>query len=230
MLEAKNLPDIGRFSSRPRSGSTAANEVKSCSPTMSPLPLASYLRPMDRDNATHSGPGKADRCRRDTSGSDKSWPGPTCGREIRPAPRPPQAPGSAAGKTSFKATTRFPAGMGDWVVKVATWPRACTPASVRPEPWGRTFSPGHPSNGRGQCALDRGRLGLDLPSKELRAIVGQDQFEIAHDDCLESYRARSSSKPVANLYKALRGRTLVQLQNWMNVSAILFHSIRAQDQ
>ena len=37
--------------------------------------------------------------------------------------------------------TRFSGGMGDCVPKLATWPRACTPASVRPEPWGRMFSP-----------------------------------------------------------------------------------------
>src|SRR5579872_2622080 len=45
------------------------------------------------------------------------------------------------GKISFKALTRFSAGMGDLVVNVATWARAWTPASVRPEPCGKTFSP-----------------------------------------------------------------------------------------
>src|ERR1700730_2186225 len=42
---------------------------------------------------------------------------------------------------SFNALTRFCAGMDDSVVNVATWARACTPASVRPEPCGKTFSP-----------------------------------------------------------------------------------------
>src|SRR4029077_12261751 len=50
-----------------------------------------------------------------------------------------------------------------------------------------------PSNGQRQCALDRGRPGLDLPPGELGAVIGQDQFEIAHDDCLESSRVRLSS-------------------------------------
>jgi len=42
---------------------------------------------------------------------------------------------------SFKAFTKFAGGMGDSAANVATWPRACTPASVRPEPCGKTFSP-----------------------------------------------------------------------------------------
>jgi hypothetical protein len=69
----------------------------------------------------------------------------------------------------------------------------------------KNFLACYSSNGRGQGALDRGRLGLNLPSGEIRAVIGQDQFEIAHGDCLESYRRRPSSNSVANLYKALPG-------------------------
>ncbi len=87
------------------------------------------------------------------------------------------------------------------------YPRVGAPGTLGQDIFAR-----YPFNGRSQCALDRGHPGLDLPSKELRAVVGQDQFEIAHDDCLESYRARSSSKPVVNLYKALPGAPYYSLR------------------
>ena len=45
------------------------------------------------------------------------------------------------GRVRFSASWRFAAGMGAFSEKEATCARACTPASVRPEPWGSTSSP-----------------------------------------------------------------------------------------
>jgi len=42
---------------------------------------------------------------------------------------------------SFNALRKFSVGTGEEVENVATWASACTPASVRPDPWGKTFSP-----------------------------------------------------------------------------------------
>ena len=36
----------------------------------------------------------------------------------------------------------------------------------------------HAFNGRGQCALDCGRAGLNLPAAEFRAVVGQDNLRL----------------------------------------------------
>src|SRR3954447_24453646 len=70
---------------------------------------------------------------------------------------------------------------------------------------GQHFLACNASNGRDQRPLDGGRLGLNLPSGEIRAVISQDQFEIAHGDSLESYRDRPSSNSFANLYKPLPG-------------------------
>src|SRR3954464_14387124 len=40
-----------------------------------------------------------------------------------------------SGRMSLRAITRLEAGIGEPVVKLATCPSACTPASVRPDPW-----------------------------------------------------------------------------------------------
>src|SRR3974390_1091689 len=40
--------------------------------------------------------------------------------------------------------------------------------------------PGNPSNSRGQCALNRDRVGLNLPTGKIRPVVGENHFEIAH--------------------------------------------------
>ena len=45
--------------------------------------------------------------------------------------------------------------------------------------WQYVFA-GNPSNSRGQRALNAGGTGLDLPATEIGAVVGQDQFQIAH--------------------------------------------------
>ena len=45
------------------------------------------------------------------------------------------------GRQRLRARCRLAAGMGAAREKLATWARAWTPASVRPEPWGRTRSP-----------------------------------------------------------------------------------------
>ncbi len=45
------------------------------------------------------------------------------------------------GEERLSARSRLAGGMGAARRKLATWPRAWTPASVRPEPCGRTSSP-----------------------------------------------------------------------------------------
>ncbi len=45
---------------------------------------------------------------------------------------------------------------------------------------GQYIFAGQPSNSRGECALDGGAAGLHLPAGEVGAVVGEDQFEIAH--------------------------------------------------
>ena len=70
--------------------------------------------------------------------------------------------------------------MGNSVVNVATWASAWTPASV--------LFAGHPSNGQGQCALDGGSVRLHLPAGKLRAVIGQNQFEITHEDFIGAFR------------------------------------------
>src|SRR5579862_2955446 len=42
---------------------------------------------------------------------------------------------------SLRARIQFSTGIAEAVAKLTTWASACTPASVRPDPWGSTFSP-----------------------------------------------------------------------------------------
>ena len=130
-------------------------------------------------------------------------------------------------QNSFSAMTRFSGGMGDWVAKVATWPRACTPASVRPEPWGKTFSPVTRSMAEASVPWIVAAPGLDLPSGELRAVIGQDQFEIAHAIVWSLPGWRLSSNRGCNSLQSFTWRSEAASQSQAAVSAILFHSLRA---
>jgi hypothetical protein len=65
--------------------------------------------------------------------------------------------------------------------------------------------PGQSSNGRGQCALDRGRLRLHLPAGKICAIVGHRQFEIApHFVSESSAEIASSNSTFTKFYLFLR--------------------------
>ena len=65
------------------------------------------------------------------------------------------------------------------VRKLATWPRACTPASVRPEPIDRHRRLRQPGHRRFQHPLDGGGLELALPAVIAAAVVFQEEADIA---------------------------------------------------
>jgi hypothetical protein len=54
-------------------------------------------------------------------------------------------------------------------------PRIRPPRSLR-----QYFFAGDSSNCRGKCPLHRCRVRLHLPSRELRSVIGENHFEIAH--------------------------------------------------
>ena len=149
-------------------------------------------------------PEKADKCRRDTSGSGKFSPERICGHGIwrdlgsfKHANRRRQ--------NVIQRTHQISGRDGRLSRKSCDLAQGVDSGVGASRTLRQDFFAGDSSNGRGQRALDGGRLGLDLPPREVRAVIGQDQFEIAHGDCLESYRRRPSSNCLANLYKALPG-------------------------
>ena len=123
-----------------RSGSTAANDVKSCSPSTTAAADIMRDRPADTDNAIHSAPEKAGRPLRDRCDNGTSWRAPTCAHGSRQQPRHFQH-ANRRRKNVVQSPHPFSRGNRRGGRKVATWASACTPASVRPEPWGSTFSP-----------------------------------------------------------------------------------------
>ena len=84
------------------------------------------------------------------------------------------------GRNELRPRSRPCAGMRAASVKLATWPSACTPASVRPAPRIDTVSPAScaPPSSRQPCTV---RMpGLPLPAGEVGAVVLDDEAQVAH--------------------------------------------------
>src|SRR5277367_3549844 len=73
------------------------------------------------------------------------------------------------------------------------------PSVGAPGALGQNLFAGHSSNSRGQSALDCGGVRLNLPSGEFRAVIGQNDFEIAHGSRLGSFPRCRLSKYFARL-------------------------------
>ena len=78
------------------------------------------------------------------------------------------------GRRRLRARASFRESHSRRVVKLATWPSACAPASVRAAPASR--SSGSPQQ-VADLSLDRPLSGLDLPAREAGAVVLDDEPE-----------------------------------------------------
>ena len=75
------------------------------------------------------------------------------------------------------------------------------PGIGSPRPLRQDIFAGQSSNSRGECALDRRRVRLQLPAGEICAIVGQRQSEIAPHFCSESsVEIASSNRSFTKFY------------------------------
>jgi len=86
------------------------------------------------------------------------------------------------GRMSFRAFTNWLAVWAIQIAKVATWPRACTPASVRPEPCGKTFSPVTRPIAEARGPGLSAHPAVFASQNKLRAVICQKEPEIAHED------------------------------------------------
>ena len=87
----------------------------------------------------------------------------------------------------------------------ATWPRACTPASVRPAPCTSVFSPDSASIAVRQHALHGELIGLDLPAAERRAVIFDDEFVAGHQATAVAGFDRRAAQEFVRRHRLLAG-------------------------
>ena len=66
----------------------------------------------------------------------------------------------------------------------ATWPSACTPASVRPAPCTSTVSPQNAAIAAVSVPCTDGPLSCDLPAGKRRAVIFDGEFVAGHHTLL----------------------------------------------
>ena len=115
-----------------------------------------------------AGQALAGRFRRERSGIHRFFRPRCAARGSRAAQSPRPEHGWIRAERDSAPASGLPAESARPRRKDATWPRACTPASVRPEPCGSTRSPVTLSMASDNSSLDGRLIGLDLPAAKSR--------------------------------------------------------------
>ncbi len=164
-----------RGSSRACAGKRSGN--RGC-PAGRPTPPPWPADPADRAHARPWGPTGGRGPGRSTPGSGRCGPAPSAGRRTWRRPRRPRSTtmDGASWRLSARARptpSKGTGGRSTWT----TWPRACTPASVRPAQvrWGGSLSAGRPTEGVAQGPGHRRDLGLEGEAAEGGTVVGDQE-------------------------------------------------------